>query len=221
MKISSLAINPSQLVPLLAILGLSGCGQSDINASLQQIREVQVDPYEQVATAGTQPLDEKDVAVMVKAAKALTTDDGGILRDENGNARMNINVIPASQMDRKDDGREILDVSPDEAYAVAKELPELSNQASTQVGQTPQAPVLDGRYIQVGSFSNMSGAQAAWNGLMQKGAVLGLKPQYIPVTTASGKVLVRLKVGPVSTEAKAQSLCRDLSITDTWCVKAS
>jgi cell division septation protein DedD len=211
----------------ISLLALGGCGPSDLNASLQQIRDVPVDAHQSAreqegVTADAKPLDRKDVAVMAAAAKALATEEGGVLRDAQGRPRMNIQVLPAAKIGRADDGRALLDVASTidnvasiDRQAVAKELPDGARESPAAV-----APVT-GRYIQVGSFSNIDNAQAAWNALMQRGAVLGLRPQYQPVKSASGKMLVRLKVGPVADEAKARSLCNALNVTDTWCVRAS
>jgi hypothetical protein len=43
---------------------------------------------------------------------------------------------------------------------------------------------------------------------------------YQTIKTPAGKVMVRLKLGPVHTDAQAQKLCDQLEIRDTWCHKA-
>ncbi|MEI9904283.1 MAG: hypothetical protein WDN06_10085 [Asticcacaulis sp.] len=42
---------------------------------------------------------------------------------------------------------------------------------------------------------------------------------YQTVTLASGKSMVRLKVGPVAGDSQAEALCGQLGVHDAWCSK--
>ena len=78
------------------------------------------------------------------------------------------------------------------------------------------------RSIQVGSFGTMAAAESALQAL--KGAhpaVARYSATYQKIRTVAGKAMVRLKLGPVHTDAQAQKLCDQLDIRDTWCHKAS
>lgn len=81
-------------------------------------------------------------------------------------------------------------------------------------------PVTGGQYIQVGSFSSLAAAQAAFSQLSQKADLTGLSPQFQTVTRADGQVLTRLKIGPVADKATAQILCQNLGISESWCFKS-
>ncbi len=75
--------------------------------------------------------------------------------------------------------------------------------------------------IQIGSFSSMAAAKDAWQDLRDNHESLGAyKPTYEKVTTATGKPMVRLKVGPVKSDAQARGLCDQLDIKDSWCARA-
>ena len=57
------------------------------------------------------------------------------------------------------------------------------------------------RVIQIGSFGSAEAAQNAWLGLQARyPGVEQYHPVYQKITTASGKSMVRLKVGPVASE---------------------
>ena len=48
----------------------------------------------------------------------------------------------------------------------------------------------------------------------------GSGPLVISTGTGSGKSLVRLKVGPVKSDAQARGLCDALDVRDSWCARA-
>jgi cell division septation protein DedD len=82
----------------------------------------------------------------------------------------------------------------------------------------PQAS--GGRLIQIGAFSSREAAQGAMKQLIARHPKLAaFKSSLETVITPQGQ-RVRLKLGPIADEAQAQALCRTLSVTDTWCVRA-
>ncbi len=77
------------------------------------------------------------------------------------------------------------------------------------------------RSIQVGSFGTMAAAESALQALKDSHPVVArYSATYQKIKTAAGKAMVRLKLGPVHTDAQAQTLCDQLDIHDTWCHKA-
>ncbi len=77
------------------------------------------------------------------------------------------------------------------------------------------------RSIQVGSFGTMAAAENALQALKDSHpAAAKYSATYQKIETATGKTMVRLKLGPVHTDAQAQKLCDQLDIHDTWCHKA-
>ncbi len=77
------------------------------------------------------------------------------------------------------------------------------------------------RSIQVGSFGTMAAATSALQALKDAHpAAKKYSASYEKIKTATGKAMVRLKLGPVHTDAQAKALCDQLDIHDTWCHKA-
>ena len=77
------------------------------------------------------------------------------------------------------------------------------------------------RSIQVGSFGTMAAATSALQALKDAHPVVAhYSASYQKIKTGTGKAMVRLKLGPVHTDAQAQKLCDQLDIHDTWCHKA-
>ncbi len=77
------------------------------------------------------------------------------------------------------------------------------------------------RSIQVGSFGTMAAATSALEALKDSHPVVAhYSATYQKIKTQTGKAMVRLKLGPVHTDAQAQKLCDQLDIKDTWCHKA-
>ncbi|HWU51131.1 MAG TPA: SPOR domain-containing protein [Asticcacaulis sp.] len=77
------------------------------------------------------------------------------------------------------------------------------------------------RLIQIGSFSSIGAARQAWDSLQERYPIaLRYKARFQPITTADGRAMVRLKVGPVE-DAQAEAVCQALSVRDSWCAKAS
>lgn len=77
------------------------------------------------------------------------------------------------------------------------------------------------RSIQVGSFGTLAAAAGALQALKDSHpAVARYSASYQKIKTAAGKAMVRLRLGPVHTDAQAKALCDQLDIRDTWCHKA-
>ncbi len=77
------------------------------------------------------------------------------------------------------------------------------------------------RSIQVGSFGTMAAAVNALEALKDSHpAATHYSATYQAIKTATGKAMVRLRLGPVHTDAQAKALCDQLDIHDTWCHKA-
>jgi hypothetical protein len=78
-----------------------------------------------------------------------------------------------------------------------------------------------GRSIQVGSFGTMAAAVGALEALKDSHpAVEHYSASYQKIRTAAGRTMVRLRLGPVHTDAQAKALCDQLDIRDIWCHKA-
>lgn len=104
-------------------------------------------------------------------------------------------------------------------------VPEKAEVARVEIAPAPSPrsalAAVEARRIQVGSFGSLRAAKSAWADLSgQNSALDGLKPEFEKVVTPSGKILFRLKIGPVKTEAQAKRLCGELDIRDSWCQRA-
>jgi len=167
----------------------------------------------------------------------------------NGDAkprRLNIDVVDPLKMPPPDDGGPLRVLPADIAAAArlqqaAHDLPDLPIQtltaavsgksapvqaapvqpAQVQAAQAQPAPAETAtRLIQIGSFSSIGAARQAWDDLQERYPVaLSYKARFQPITTADGRAMVRLKVGPVA-DARAEALCQALSVRDNWCAKA-
>lgn len=76
----------------------------------------------------------------------------------------------------------------------------------------------EGRMIQLGAYSSEAGARAAWNRLRAGDALSRLSPVFETINV-DGRMLTRLKVGPIPTEA-ASALCAAAQVADPWCRRA-
>lgn len=72
--------------------------------------------------------------------------------------------------------------------------------------------------IQLGAYSSEAGARAAWNRLKAGDALSSLSPVFETIHV-DGRMLTRLKVGPIPTEA-ASALCAAAQVADPWCRRA-
>lgn len=192
-------------------LSLAACDNQNLKESLARIKEIPVDDSGKPADhADAKSLNREDVELVVNTAKDLTVGKGGLLRDGDGpiaRPKFKIAIVDPLKM-------------PTEVNSPLKTGIDNPAPASTPVvaAVTPRGD----RLIQVGSFGSTDAAQNAWLGLQARyPGVEQYHPVYQKVTTATGKSMVRLKVGPVAGDDQAQSLCLQLDIRDNWCSKSS
>ncbi len=190
---------------------MTACDNQNLKESLARIKEIPVDDSGKPADhADAKRLNQEDVELVVNTAKDLTVGKGGLLRDGDGpiaRPKFKIAIVDPLKM-------------PTEVNAPLKTGVENSIPVSAPVVATV-VPRGD-RLIQVGSFGTSDAAQNAWLGLQARyPGVEQYHPVYQKVTTAAGKSMVRLKVGPVTGDDQAQSLCLQLDIRDNWCSKSS
>ncbi len=76
----------------------------------------------------------------------------------------------------------------------------------------------EGRTVQLGAYSNEAGAREAWRRIKVRADLGQLSPVYETVQV-EGRVLTRLKVGPIPAE-QAADLCRAAQVSDPWCRRA-
>ena len=113
-------------------------------------------------------------------------------------------------------------VADDQETAPAADAPRQRDETSAPAAiQTDWIKSDPKRSIQVGSFGTMAAAESALQALKDSHPVVAkYSVTYQKIKTATGKAMVRLKLGPVHTDAQAQKLCDQLDIHDTWCHKA-
>ncbi|MBP2158708.1 MULTISPECIES: SPOR domain-containing protein [Asticcacaulis] len=232
---------------LVGVAGLTGCDDRAQNKMWASIQAIEVDAREHKDTpADPRKLSPKDISLAVKTAKDLTVNDDGLF-DRKRDTKLEIAVVDPLDVPRPEGAP--LDARPSgvvfDLAQVARELPdipvadvareavrasaavaapEVAKAATSQVvtkTATPEVAVKAAKNIQVGSFGTLLAAQQAWETLRDTyPAAEGLKPSYEKVVTGSGKSLVRLKVGPVKSDAQARGLCDALDVRDSWCARA-
>ncbi|MFT4077310.1 MAG: SPOR domain-containing protein [Asticcacaulis sp.] len=192
-------------------LCLTACDNQNLKESLARIKEVPVDDSGKPVDADAKSLSGEDVKLVVDTAKDLTVGKGGLLHDADGplvKPKFKIAIVDPLKM--PSEANPPLDTGTAESPAPA---PEPVSAVVTTRGN---------RLIQIGSFGTADAARDAWLGLQARyPGVEQYHPVYQKITTAAGKPMVRLKVGPVTSEDQAQSLCLQLDIRDRWCSKAS
>lgn len=220
-------------VILCALLGLAtgmtACEAPTIGETFAQLKAVDVDNGGVVSDTDPKRLRQQDVDLVIDTARNLALGEGGLLnRGESTNGQPEFAVVdpldmpgPGAQPEQAPDPdketvlalRAAAHDLPDVPVAVAASRPQPQPQA--------KAKPVTGHLIQVGSFSTTAAAQNAWRALQARHpTVAHYSPSFQPVTTAAGKSLVRLKIGPVAPE-QASALCGQLGINDSWCSKAS
>jgi len=185
------------------ILAQSGVMKSD---AMKKLQIAVVDPLQMDRPDDGPPLDERvqgaemsPEAALAAAAKALP--DVPILAE----------TMPEKPLPRP------VAVSDDTETAQPAEAP----RARPETIHTDWVKSDARRSIQVGSFGTLAAAESALESLKDTHpAVARYSASFEKITTAAGKALVRLKLGPVHTDAQAQALCDQLDIRDTWCHKA-
>ncbi|CAL4868480.1 hypothetical protein MMA231_02761 [Asticcacaulis sp. MM231] len=190
---------------VVSAAALTACDSQNLKESLARIKAVPVDASGQPSDhAEAKSLNREDVELVVKTAKDLTVGEEGLLRDAKGplvNPKITIAIVDPLKIP-----------------------PAVNAPLETGITATPPAVVAAssaGRLIQIGSFASADAAQNAWKGLQARyPGIEQYRPTYQSITTAAGKPMVRLRVGPVTDDNQAQSLCRQLDIRDAWCAKA-
>jgi cell division septation protein DedD len=193
-------------------LTLTACDDQNLKESLAKIKEVPVDDGGKPAGADARSIGREDVELVVNTAKDLTMGEGGLLHDAKGpiiKPQFKIAIVDPLKM-------------PTEANAAADTGLEQSQVKAVPVAVNTVVTTRGNRLIQIGSFGSADAARDAWLGLQARyPGIEQYHPVYQKVTTAAGKPMVRLKVGPVTGEDQAQSLCLQLDVRDRWCSKAS
>ncbi|ESQ82469.1 hypothetical protein AEAC466_17855 [Asticcacaulis sp. AC466] len=220
--------------------GLTACDNRTLTQSLARIKEVPVDARGAPADgADAKSISREDVQLVVNTAKDLTVGKGGLLRKGDGpiaNPKFKIAIVDPLSLPPGGDSQPLDTGVPGDLTArpVAPEAPATQAtppQTTKDIRAKPaqamaaneqmQNANASGRLIQVGSFGTADAARDAWQGLQARyPGVEQYKPTYQKITTAAGKPMVRLKLGPVAGEDQARSLCRQLDIRDNWCAKA-
>jgi cell division septation protein DedD len=209
----------------LGTLGIAACGPTDLRKALTDVRNQPVDDGVQVADRDPKPLDPKDVAIMVDQAARVT----GALNDSIP-SELKVDVRTPSEVDRPDDGRGRLDVRPqgirdgnnqvsfepnNERAAITANQNKIESQKSQSL---PVAPIQTGGFVQVGTFSSKERAASLAELALEKG--YNVKMRIEPLERG-GKILYRLKLGPVRNANEAKALCGALKIEDDWCVRSA
>lgn len=195
---------------------LTACGDPNLAKTFAQIKAIKVDAAGDSDSQGGK-LSAKDVQLAVNTAKDLTVNSGGLFNNKDtvpsdGSTpnSISIAVVDPLKVPPPDDGG-ALDVG-----VAGQVAPKMAPEATVQLVAGPTT-----RFIQVGSFGTTDAARDAWDGLVERyPGVERYHPSFQSVVTASGKAMVRLKVGPVAGEDQARDLCGQLGIHDAWCAKA-
>ena len=196
-------------------LGLTACDNQNLKESLARIKEIPVDDSGKPADADAKNLSKEDVQLVVNTAKDLTVGKGGLLHDGDGPiARPKFKIAIVDPLKMPTEASPPLDTG----MAPLAQSPAPAPVTPATAVASPRG----NRLIQIGSFGSADAAQNAWLGLQARyPGVEQYHPVYQKITTAAGKPMVRLKVGPVTSEDQAQSLCLQLDIRDNWCSKSS
>lgn len=211
---------------------LTACNDPNLAKTFAEIKAIKVDDG-QPGSPSDRKLSKQDLELAVNTAKDLTVNKGGLL--DNSHGGLPIQVVDPLKVPPPDNGapldERVGDETADARAAAIHDLPDIP--IATQ-GDSRPAPVVRaavatppvspsapaGRFVQVGSFGSAASAKSAWASLTQRYPNAGrYSPSYQSVTLASGKTMVRLKVGPVSGDDQAQALCGQLGVQDAWCSK--
>jgi hypothetical protein len=217
-------------------ISLSACDSRNLSESFAAIKAIRVDDSSAAADQDHKKLNAQDLKLVVSTAKALTVDKGGLLARTHSDAaaqtaphRLAIDVVDPLTMPPPDDGGPLRVLPADIAAAArlqqaAHDLPDVpvaAAQAQTlaQVQAAQGSAQAADHLIQIGSFSSIGAAREAWDSLQERYPVaLRYKARFQPITTADGRAMVRLKVGPVQA-AQSQALCQALNVRDAWCAR--
>jgi hypothetical protein len=236
------------LLGVAGLTGCDEHAQNKMWARIQSI-EVDAREHKD-APADPRKLSPKDISLAVKTAKDLTVNDDGLFDRKREEKLEFAVVDPldvprpdGEPLDARPSGvifdlaqiaRELPDIPVGDAAreavraSAAVAAPEVAARvAAPEAAAAKTAPEAAAaktamvKNIQVGSFGTLLAAKQAWETLRDTyPAAEGMKPSYEKVVTGSGKSLVRLKVGPVKSEAQARGLCNALDVRDSWCARA-
>ncbi|HVZ30698.1 MAG TPA: SPOR domain-containing protein [Asticcacaulis sp.] len=205
-----------------------------MDKTFAELKAVRVDANDPApASDADRKIRQKDIDLAVRTAKDLTVNEGGLLHSgqKASGSKVQIAVVDPLLVPRPDNNPPL-----DERLRGVTFDPAVAENLAAAAHDLPDVPVMPLRLkplpstqdgddsvhrIQVGSFGTLAAAQNAWADLRaHHPAISPLTPSYEKVTTPQGKQLFRLKVGPVTDEAKARDLCDQLAIHDNWCAKA-
>ena len=189
---------------------LSACGDPNLAKTFAEIKAIKVDDD----GTPSAKLSANDVKLAVNTARDLTVNQGGLLNNKSqagkGSDDLTIAVVDPLKVPPPDDGGAL------DTGIAGQAAPVMAPEATIRLATDAAT-----RFVQVGSFGSADAARNAWAGLIERyPGVERYRPAYQTVTTATGKEMVRLKVGPVSDDNQAKNLCGQLDIHDAWCAKA-
>ncbi|ESQ76777.1 hypothetical protein ABAC402_03700 [Asticcacaulis sp. AC402] len=192
----------------MAALGsLCACDNANLSETFERIKTADVDAGGDRPAADRKKLHREDIELAVTTAKDLVI---GVEQETRDAAQQRLQIAVVDPLDMP---------SAASAETPVTETPAVSAAEPAAVPK-PETPA--GRAIQVGSFGSMAAAKEAWLTLQARyPGVERYSPTYQSITTAAGQSMVRLKVGPVTSQAQAAALCGQLGVRDAWCAKAS
>jgi hypothetical protein len=194
---------------MAALTGLGACDNANLSETFHRIKTADVDARGDRPDADPKKLHKEDIELAVTTAKDLAISVEKQTKDV-AEQKLQIAVVDPLDMPNAAPAGDPAPMA--EAPAIVAAEPVVQAKAETPAG----------RAIQVGSFGSMAAAKDAWLTLQAKyPGVERYNPTYQSITTAAGKSMVRLKVGPVTTQAQAAALCGQLGVRDAWCAKAS
>jgi hypothetical protein len=194
---------------LAALSGLTACDNVNLSETFAKIKTADVDAGKGEPSAEPKRLNKKDVDLAVNTVTDLVISVDKAAK-KPADQKLEIAVV---------DPLDLPNNQPADSLApVVEASPAVAEQPVPVMRQEPAAS----RSVQIGSFGSMAAAKDAWLTLQAKyPGVERYNPTYQSVTTAAGKSIVRLKVGPVTSQAQATALCGQLGVRDAWCAKAS
>jgi len=202
-------------------IGLCGCDNSNLSQTFAAIKAIKVDDSGQPPS---KTIGKQDVDLAVNTVRDIAVGQGGLLNTAEKSGALKITVVDS--LDGSAPAR------PEEnPYTIAqleamRALPDLPVKAAADMAAktetvTPRAAQAPGRMVQVGSFGSVDAAKMAWNALQARHpAAARYDAAFQKITTAAGEPMVRLKVGPVTSDGQARALCDALGVADAWCSRA-
>ncbi|MFT3998439.1 MAG: SPOR domain-containing protein [Asticcacaulis sp.] len=228
------------LTVCLAATGLSGCDLpkgdgKDFQRMAARLAEIDIEgkgdttstpPADAASQSASSPASrDQQIELVFDTAKELTTGKGGLMEATQGPRQAAVSslirVVNPLDMERPQADTP-LDTGLKGSAAKGSVQAELPVAPIAKAAPVPVVTPVQAAFstIQVGSFSSADGARAAWASMQARHPGLdNFRPVMQPVTTADGRVLVRLRIGPVQSPAQAERLCGQLDIRDRWCLR--